>query len=325
MCAAPRDLGSPNAPLRIGTRGSELALWQAHHVRDRLRAAWGEALAIELVIISTEGDRIQDRPLYLIGGKGLFVNAIEAEMVAGAIDLAVHSMKDLPGRLADGLVIACTPAREDPRDVLVFNGRLTEGERSLVSLPIGARVGTTSLRRAALLRRRRPDLKIEPLRGNVPTRLRKLEEEGLDAVVLAAAGLRRLGLLPAGAELLDPDGFCPAAGQGILALQSRDDDARMRELLAPLNDPAASVAAAAERSFLARLDGGCQVPMACHAVIEGDEVIVRGVICDPSGRPFFSASSVGERGRAAALGLELAETLLRMGAAEVLGRFVHAR
>ncbi len=309
-----------DAPLRIGTRGSELALWQANYVRDRLREAWGAELPVELVVITTEGDRIQDRPLAKVGGKGLFVNAIEEQMVAGAIDLAVHSMKDLPGRLADGLVIACTPPREDPRDALVVAASIPAERRTLAALPEGARVGTTSLRRSALLRRLHGGLAIHPLRGNVPTRLRKLASGELDAVILAAAGLRRLGLLPADAELLDPEAFCPAAGQGILALECRDDDARVRELLAPLNDAAAATVAAAERAFLARLDGGCQVPMACHAVLDGAEVRVRGVIGDPSGRPFFEASAVGGPSSAHELGREVAESLLRLGAAEVLAR-----
>lgn len=309
--------------LRIGTRGSELALWQAHHVRDRLLERWGAAIAIELVIITTEGDRIQDRPLYQIGGKGLFVNAIEDAMLAGAIDLAVHSMKDLPGRLAPGLTIACTPPREDPRDALLASQRLPAADRTLATLPAGARVGTTSLRRAALVRRQNPDLEILPLRGNVPTRLGRLAAGDFDAILLAAAGLRRLGRLPADAECLDPDQFCPAAGQGILALECREDDARVRALLAPLGDAEAAIAAAAERSFLARLDGGCQVPMGCHARVDGGRVEVRGVIVDPSGRPYFSQTAGGPIDDAAALGLEVAEALLALGADQVLARLAH--
>ena len=325
-------MGTPRAPslaapLRIGTRGSELALWQAHHVRDRLRAAWGDDLAIELVVITTEGDRIQDRPLNEIGGKGLFVNAIEEQMIAGAIDVAVHSMKDLPGRLADGLTIACTPPREDPRDALVFAPTIPPDARSLAALPAGARVGTTSLRRAAILRRVHPGLDVRPLRGNVPTRLRRLEEGSLDVVVLAAAGLRRLGRLPADAELLDPAAFCPAAGQGILAIECRADDARAHELLTPLHDPDAGVAAAAERAFLARLDGGCQVPMGCYAARDGDLLRVRGVLGDPSGRPFYSASALGDPAAAAAavLGRDVADELIRLGGGAVLARLAHSR
>ncbi|MEZ4453576.1 MAG: hydroxymethylbilane synthase [Nannocystaceae bacterium] len=310
-----------DAPLRIGTRGSELALWQAHHVRDRLRERWGDDLAIELVIITTEGDRIQDRPLSQIGGKGLFVNAIEDAMIAGAIDLAVHSMKDLPGHLAPGLTIACTPPREDPRDAVIFRGDAEA--RSLLALPEGARVGTTSLRRGALVRRLNPTLEILSLRGNVPTRLRRLEAGDFDAILLAAAGLRRLGRLPDDAELLDPDQFCPAAGQGILALECRDDDARVRALVQPLADLDATTAAAAERSFLARLEGGCQVPMGCHARVDGDRVAVRGIVVEPSGRPYYAASAEGPRGDADALGREVAETLLGLGADQILDRLAH--
>lgn len=319
--ATPDDLDL-RAPLRIGTRGSELALWQAHHVRDRLRERWGEALPIELVIITTEGDRIQDRPLYQIGGKGLFVNAIEEAMLAGSIDLAVHSMKDLPGHLADGLCLACTPPREDPRDALIVREDWTE-TRTLTSLPAGARVGTTSLRRAALVRRLHGGAEILPLRGNVPTRLQRLAEGKFDAIILAAAGLRRLDRLPEGAELLDPELFCPAAGQGILALECREDDARTRALVAPLGDHDAAIAAATERTFLARLEGGCQVPMGCHAVLEGDEVVVQGIVADPSGAPFFRATRrapATTTKEAAALGRELAELLLDLGAGAVLGR-----
>ncbi|HEY8376566.1 MAG TPA: hydroxymethylbilane synthase [Nannocystis sp.] len=316
-------------PLRIGTRASELALWQAHHIRDRLRAVWGDRLVVEIVHITTEGDRIQDRPLHQIGGKGLFVNAIEERLVAGDVDLAVHSMKDLPGRLHPGLAVVCTPAREDPRDALVLgpalrarlcpDGHVPE-DLSLTSLPRGTRLGTTSLRRGALAQRLHPGLQIRPLRGNVPTRLRKLDDPAgdYDAILLASAGLVRLGLADRIDLRLDPEQFCPAACQGILALEARDDDDRVRALVAPLADPDAATAAAAERSFLARLDGGCQVPMGCHAVLQGDLLHVRGVIADPSGRPCFTATRVGPRDSAADLGTALAELLLRLGADAVL-------
>jgi hydroxymethylbilane synthase len=330
MTAPSPDLGRP---LRIGTRGSELALWQAHHVRDRLRAAWGEQLQIDLVHITTEGDRIQDRPLNQIGGKGLFVNAIEERLADGAVDLAVHSMKDLPGRLLPGLAIVCTPPREDPRDALVLGPGLREKlcpqghappDLSLASLPAGARLGTTSLRRGALARRINPGVQIEPLRGNVPTRLRKLDAGDYDAILLATAGLVRLGLGARVDARLDPEQFCPAACQGILALECRSDDERVRALVAPLDDPSAATMAAAERAFLARLDGGCQVPMGCHAVLEGDELHVRGVIIHPSGRPCFTATRVGPRAGAAELGTAVAELLLRLGADAVLASLTGA-
>ena len=320
-------------PLKIGTRGSELALWQAHHVRDELRRHWGESLAIELVLISTEGDRIQDRPLNQIGGKGLFVNAIEDQLVSGAVDLAVHSMKDLPGRLAPGLAIVCTPPREDPRDALVLAPALRERlaaargpgspALSLADLPAGARLGTTSLRRTALARRQNPGLDVRSLRGNVPTRLRKLAAGDFDAILLAAAGLSRLGLAAEIDARLDPEGFCPAACQGILALECREHDERVRALVAPLGDADASVMAAAERSFLARLDGGCQVPMGCNAELRAGSLHLRGVIADPAGRPVFSATREGRPEDAAILGRELAELLLRLGADRVLEALAH--
>ncbi|MEZ4385672.1 MAG: hydroxymethylbilane synthase [Nannocystaceae bacterium] len=320
------DTPDLSAPLRIGTRGSKLALWQAHHVRDRLRATWGEALEIELVIISTKGDQILDQPLYKIGGKGLFVNAIEEAMAAESIDLAVHSMKDLPGHLAPGMILACTPPREDPRDALLVRGDWPASQRTLATLPAGARVGTTSLRRGALCRRLQPGATILPLRGNVPTRISRLEAGDFDAILLAAAGLRRLELLTEDMELLDPELFCPAAGQGILALECREADARTRALVAPLNDAPTAARAAAERAYLARLDGGCQVPMGAYATLSGDdlaeaELEIRGIIGDPSGRPFYSARKRGPAAQAEALGRELAETLLSLGADRILERF----
>jgi hydroxymethylbilane synthase len=318
-------------PLRIGTRGSELALWQANHIRDQLRARWGERLAVELVLITTEGDRIQDRPLNQIGGKGLFVNAIEEQLASRAVDLAVHSMKDLPGRLAPGLAIVCTPPREDPRDALVLSPamrarvKVDGGALSLASLPAGTRVGTTSLRRAALTRRQNPGLEIRQLRGNVPTRLRKVQAgEEYDAILLAAAGLSRLGLAGEIDAHLDPEAFCPAACQGILALECREDDARVRELVAPLGDADATTMATAERAFLARLDGGCQVPMGCHATLTGGELHVRGVIADPAGRPVFAATRTGPAAEAAELGRGLAELLLGLGADQVLEALAHS-
>jgi hydroxymethylbilane synthase len=319
-------------PLRIGTRASELALWQAHHIRDRLRAVWGDALVVELVHITTEGDRIQDRPLNQIGGKGLFVNAIEERLIAGDVDLAVHSMKDLPGHLLPGLAVVCTPVREDARDALVLGASLRanlypEGQvpsdLSLQTLPPGTRIGTTSLRRGALALRLNPALKILPLRGNVPTRLRKLDAGDYDAILLAAAGLVRLGLADRIDARLDPEQFCPAACQGILALEARDDDAWVRALVDPLRDETASTAAAAERAFLARLEGGCQVPMGCHAELRDGLLHVRGVITDPSGRPCFTAARVGQPAAAADLGTAVAELLLRLGGDAVLAALAH--
>lgn len=304
-------------PVRIGTRGSALALWQAHHVRDALRAQH-PGLRVELEIISTEGDRVQDRPLHEIGGKGLFVRAIEQRLLDRTVDLAVHSMKDLPAFGPPGLVIACTPAREDPRDALVGPPGAT-----LASLPAGTRLGTGSLRRGALARRINPGVEIVPIRGNVPTRVGKVEGGELDAVLLAAAGLHRLGLVARIAEHLDPQGFCPAPAQGILALQCREDDAWVHDLLAPLRDEHASIAAAAERGFVQRLGAGCTVPMGCHATREGDVLTVHGLVVHPSGTPCFEDHRRGPVSDAAALGRSLAEALLCAGADRVLAELAH--
>lgn len=309
----------PTRVLRLGTRASALALWQANYVRDRLLDRHPR-LAVELVEITTEGDRILDRPLNQVGGKGLFVNAIEDQLLAGAIDLAVHSMKDLPGHEPEGLAIVCTPPRADPRDVLVG-----PAGSQLASLPAGTRLGTSSLRRAALAKRINPGLELVSIRGNVTTRIGKISEGTVDAVLLAAAGLERLGLAEQIAEYLDPEQFCPAACQGILAIETRSDDAEVIELLAPLTHADTAIVAAAERAFLQRLEGGCQVPMACHAQLIGAELRVRALVVDPSGEPLFEARASGAPDEAAKLGCELAETLLRAGAAEILERLATSR
>lgn len=305
-------------PVRIGTRGSALALWQAQHIRDELRIEHPD-LGVDLEIITTEGDRVQDRPLHEIGGKGLFVRAIEQRLLDGTVDLAVHSMKDLPAFGPPGLVIACTPPREDPRDALVGPAGGT-----LASLPAGARVGTGSLRRGALARRINPGIEIVPIRGNVPTRMGKVEGGELDAVLLAAAGLRRLDQAARIVEYLDPDAFCPAPAQGILALQCREDDAWVRGLLAALADDDATLAAAAERGFVQRLGAGCTVPMGCHATREGDELAIYGLVVHPSGTPCYEARRRGPVDQAAVLGRSLAEELLQAGADRVLAELGHA-
>ena len=302
--------------MRIGTRGSALALWQANHIRDCIRKSWGSECQVELVTITTEGDRVQDRALYEIGGKGLFVKAIEAELVAGTIDIAVHSMKDMPSRLPAGLVIAATPEREDPRDALV--GAAGAGD-TLATLPTGARVGTGSLRRTALVRRLRPDLVVVPLRGNVPTRVEKVDRGDVDAVVLACAGLRRLDLAARISEALDAARFLPAPCQGVLALQCRSDDARTLEMLAPLDHAETRRQAAAERSFLVRLDADCHVPVACHARLDdAGGMEIEGMVIDPSSRPCFVARCSGPVSQAETLGVEVAERVLALGAAKVL-------
>ncbi len=307
-----------DSPVRIGTRGSDLALWQSEHVQQLLQRHHGRKLRVELQVITTKGDTIQDRPLHEVGGKGLFVKEIEHQLQQGAVDLAVHSMKDLPAFSPEGLEIACTPAREDPRDAVV--ARAGAGPVVLARLPRGTRVGTGSLRRGAFVRRINPDVEVVPIRGNVPTRIAKVDAGEIDVVVLAAAGLRRLGLQDRISELLDVERFCPAPAQGILALQCRADDRRMKALLAPLRDPAAWICATAERAFLQRLGAGCTTPVACHAELRAPDVLTLcGVIVDPRGRPCFTASKTSHPRDAAGLGLRLADTLLGLGAARIEG------
>lgn len=299
-------------PVRIGTRGSDLALWQANHVRDELRRHH-PGLVVELEIITTEGDRIQDRPLHAIGGKGLFVKAIEHRLLDGTVDLAVHSMKDLPAFGPEGLVLACTPPREDPRDALVGPAGST-----LATLPAGTRLGTGSLRRGALARRINPGVEIVPIRGNVPTRVGRVDSGEVDAVLLAAAGLSRLGMDARIVERLDVDAFCPSPAQGILALQCREDDERTRGLIAALADEDATIAAAAERGFLQRLGASCTIPVGCYAVRDGDELSVHGLVVHPSGEPCFEGRRHGPVDEAEAMGRSLAEELLTAGADEVM-------
>jgi hydroxymethylbilane synthase len=296
--------------LRIGTRGSRLALAQAEWVRRRLEEVHG-GLRAELVIIRTSGDRFVDRPLIDIGGKGLFVKEIEEALSAGEIDCAVHSMKDLPAELAAGLVLACVPAREDPRDVLIT--RLAGG---LQNLPSAARVGTSSLRRAALLHAARPDLDVSALRGNVDTRLRKLAAGEVDAIVLARAGLNRMGLDPEHAEVCDPAEFVPAIGQGALALESRPDATCDR--LAALEHAPTRRAVTAERALLVAVGGSCVTPLAAHATIEGGHLKLRAVIAAPDGSRIVRGEAQGPETDPERIGSDLAQRLLARGGAEIL-------
>ena len=297
--------------LRIATRGSDLARAQSGQVARALERALG--VPAELVIVRTSGDRIQDRPLAEIGGKGLFVKEVEDALLSGAADVAVHSGKDLPAHVARGLALAAFPRREDPRDALV--GR-AGGER-LATLPQGARVGTGSVRRRAQLLRARPDLEVVPLRGNVDTRLRKLESESLDAVILACAGLARLGLAERIDERLDPAVLVPAVAQGTLALEVRADDP-VAARIAALDDPDARAATAAERAFLVALAGDCNVPLGAHAQLAGDTIELTTVLLAPDGTHELRAVRRGERGEAERLGREAAEEVLATGGRELL-------
>lgn len=303
--------GEPSrTALRLGTRGSALALWQATYVRERMERA---GVQVELEIIRTSGDRITDVPLAQVGGKGLFTKEIEEALLAGRIDLAVHSLKDLPTRLPPGLVLGAVTQREDPRDALVSRS----GQR-LADLPRGARVGTSSLRRHVQLKHLRPDLVIEPLRGNLDTRLRKLASGQYDAIVLAAAGLKRLGAAERATQFFEPDEMIPAIGQGALGIEVRADDRSVESVLEPLHDEETATATTAERAFLERLGGGCQVPIAAYARLTGDQIHLTGLVAGPDGARLVRGARVGPRAQARALGVELAEQLLAEGAEEIL-------
>lgn len=296
--------------VRIGTRGSTLALAQAGAVATVLR---GAGARVEVVAMRTEGDRRLGARLADVGGKGLFVREIEAALAAGRVDLAVHSLKDLPAETPDGLELAAFPAREDPRDVLV--GRRGGG---LDGLPAGAVIGTSSLRRRALLLSARPDLSVVPLRGNVDTRLARLAAGECDGVVLAAAGLRRLALTPPHAHPLEPDTFVPAVGQGVLAVEVRAGDAAMRELVGRLNDPATEACARAERAYLRRLGASCNTPMAAHATLVGvaerPRLLMTAMVASEDGRQILRADAGGAPADAEEIGRGLAEILLDRGA-----------
>jgi hydroxymethylbilane synthase len=305
--------------IRVGTRGSVLALWQAEWVKSQLLAADPE-LAVELVPIKTTGDKILDVPLAKVGGKGLFVKEIEEALLDGRADLAVHSVKDLPAELPAGLHLAVMPSREDPRDALISRNGV-----SLAQLPRGARLGTSSLRRMAQLLHLRPDLRIETLRGNVDTRLRKLESESFDAIILAAAGLKRMALSHVISEYLEPDKVLPAVGQGALGIETRVDDVFTNEMVASLAHQPTMITVSAERAFLKRLEGGCQVPIGAYATLEGGELILTGMVADLEGQRLIRKELRGEPQQAEIIGERLAELVLESGGAEILAEFYEQR
>jgi len=295
------------ATLRIATRGSPLALAQARLVRDALAAAdaaLGRADAVAIEVVRTTGDRMQAGPLAAVGGKGLFTKEIEEALLGGRADLAVHSMKDVPTWLPDGLVIGATLPREDPRDALI-----ARAPGGLDALPAGAVVGTASLRRRAILLNRRPDLAVVPLRGNVGTRIAKMEAGEVDATLLAVAGLRRLGMGERASAVLEPDDMLPAVCQGAIGIECRADDARMRALLAGIDDQATSTCIACERAFLAALDGSCRTPIAGLAALAGGALAFRGLIVRPDGSEALAAAGEGEAAEAAAIGRAAGESL----------------
>jgi hydroxymethylbilane synthase len=291
--------------LRIGTRGSPLALVQARTVRDRLAAALGRAAeSIELKIIRTTGDTIVDRPLAEEGGKGLFTKEIEEALLRGDIDLAVHSAKDMPTFLPDGLMIAACLEREDPRDVFISQKAVR-----LEDLPQKAKVGTASLRRQAIMKRMRPDLGVAPLRGNVETRLLKLDNGEADANMLALAGLRRLGLDRRASKIMSEEEYLPASGQGAIAIETRQDDGETRSVVAKIDHADTSTAVAAERAFLAVLDGSCKTPIAAHAIIEANVLRFRGLIARPDGSAAHDIAAAGSRNDAVNIGADCARAL----------------
>lgn len=300
--------------VHISTRGSKLALWQANHVRDALRAHHPD-WTVDLVIIKTTGDKILDKPLAKIGGKALFVKEIEQALIDERADIAVHSMKDVPAELAPGLSMAAVSKRESPADALC-----SAGDKPLSELAQGARLGTSSMRRQCQLLAIRPDLQVGMLRGNVPTRLSKLDAGQFDAIVLAAAGLRRLGLGDRISQELSPDVCLPAVGQGVLGIETRaDDEPMIQAVRAALHDPAEAQRVAAERAFLLHLGGSCQTPLAAHAVHENDSTLrVDGLCGTPDGKRILRASMRGAPDSAADVGRALADDLLSQGAGEII-------
>ncbi|MBU8898246.1 hydroxymethylbilane synthase [Corallococcus sp. H22C18031201] len=301
--------------LRIATRQSPLALWQARHVASLLTARH-PGLEVSLVEMTTAGDRFLSAPLSAVGGKGLFVKEIEQALLDGRADLAVHSLKDMTSEFPDGLILAAVPVREDPRDAFCAPAGVTVG-----SLPSGARVGTSSLRRSCILRARRPDVEIVSVRGNVQTRLQRTKEMGLSGALLAFAGLKRLGLEHVISEVLSVEESLPAVGQGVLAIQCREDAATVRSLLAPLEDATTRIAVRAERALLAKLEGGCTVPLAGHATVSGERVHLRGLVGRPDGTLVIRGEVRGDAADAETLGEALADDLLARGAASILRDF----
>lgn len=298
--------------IKIGTRKSLLALAQSNHIKDQIEARHPD-VTVELVKIVTKGDKILDVPLAKVGGKGLFVKELEEAMLRHDVDIAVHSMKDVPAELPDGLRLAIITRREDPRDAFISNNY-----KSLADLPAGARVGTSSLRRRSQLAKLRPDLVIEDLRGNLDTRLRKLDEGQYDAIILAAAGLNRLKLSQRATGFFETSDMLPAVGQGAVGIEMRSDDAELYEAISFLDHRDTTVAVTAERAFLLRLEGGCQVPIAGFCTVDGDEISMSGLVASVDGATVIRRTATGAAADAETIGRELAEEILAAGAREIL-------
>ncbi len=310
-------MGKTNQVIRLGSRGSKLALWQAEFIQFEIERRTGRK--VEITRIKTTGDMILDVPLAKVGGKGLFVKEIEETLLSGGIDLAVHSMKDVPTDLPDRLAIVAITRREDPRDAF-----LSVKYRKFEELPQGAKLGTSSLRRQTQLLGLRPDLSVETLRGNLDTRIRKMEEGRYDAIILAAAGLRRLGWEAKITEYIPEEMSLPAIGQGALGIEIRVDDRDTREAVSFLNDRDTEFAVRAERGFLKRLEGGCQVPIASYGRTEGDVILLKGMVGRPDGSEIIRGSARGSTSDPEALGVGLAEQLLARGAKEILDEVYRA-
>lgn len=306
--------------LRIGTRASALALWQANWVKAELERRYPD-MEVTLTKIKTQGDKILDVPLAKVGGKGLFVKEIQEAMLRNEIDIAVHSMKDVPTVFPQGTGLRCITEREDPRDILV----LPIGRRTLEDIPQHGRIGTSSLRRKAQLLHLRPDLQMIDVRGNVETRIRKLSDENLDAVVLAAAGMKRLGFAEQIGCYLEPDICLPAIGQGALGLESRLDDDRINALIDFFNHPATACAVIAERAVLATLEGGCQVPIAAFGEVKDGQLTLTALVADVEGKTLLKRSATVTTDQAYAAGVTLAKELLAEGAAAILNEVYGCR
>ena len=306
-----------NHTIRIATRKSPLALWQAEHVRAALMSAH-RGLQVEILGMTTRGDKILDTPLAKIGGKGLFVKELEISMLEGTADIAVHSMKDVPVEFPDGLGLSVILEREDPRDAFISNTY-----DSMEDLPQGAKLGTASLRRQCQISAYRPDLEILPLRGNVNTRLAKLDSGEYDAIILAAAGLKRLGFDERIRTALSPQQSLPAIGQGAIGIECRSDDERVHVLLAPLHHEQTAICVAAERAMNERLNGGCQVPIAGHAILDGDKLTMSGLVGEPDGSRILREQISGKVEDAVTIGVKIAESLLEQGANEILKHLYH--
>lgn len=307
-------MNESRSELRIATRASPLALWQAEHVAARL-AALHSHLKVSLVTMKTRGDKMLDAPLAKVGGKGLFVKELERGLLDGRADLAVHSLKDVPVHFPRGLELALVMEREDPRDAFVSNRYA-----NLSEVPAGALVGTSSLRRQSQIRERYPELRVDWLRGNVNTRLSKLDAGEFDAIILAAAGLQRLGFAERIKVAIEPEECLPAIGQGVLGIEIRSDDQQLRELIAPLAHAETTLRISAERALNQTLNGGCQVPIAGYAVLEQDQLYLRGLVAEPDGSKVLRAEIRGSSSEARDLGVKLAHQLLAQGADRILAR-----